>query len=98
MVLTTHYLDEAEALADRVAVVNHGRVLDVGPPATIGGRDRARAVVSWVDADGPHRQETDTPTDLVVALSRAAGGEVPGLVVARPTLEDIYLGMIGAQA
>ena len=38
VLLTTHYLEEAEALADRVAVINHGRVVATGPPAELGGR------------------------------------------------------------
>ena len=45
VLLTTHYLDEAQALADRVAIMAHGRIVAEGPPATLAGRDNARAVV-----------------------------------------------------
>jgi ABC-2 type transport system ATP-binding protein len=52
VVLTTHYLDEAEALADRVGVIIAGRMVDVAPPAQVGGRDRAVAHVRF-RAEGP---------------------------------------------
>ncbi|WP_214106516.1 ABC transporter ATP-binding protein [Acrocarpospora catenulata] len=92
IVLTTHYLDEAEALAQRVAVIARGRIVAEGDPATLGGRASARAKVTW--ADGV--VETDTPTRTVLELSRRYDGEVPGLAVTRPTLEDIYLTLIEA--
>ncbi|MEI6250981.1 MAG: ABC transporter ATP-binding protein, partial [Actinomycetes bacterium] len=47
ILLTTHYLDEAEALADRVGVINHGRIIEVATPATLGGRDDAKVMVRW---------------------------------------------------
>ncbi|MEV0394702.1 ABC transporter ATP-binding protein [Polymorphospora rubra] len=98
IVLTTHYLDEAEALADRVGVIAAGRVVEVAPPARLGNREKALATVSWRTPDGAvERAETATPTALVTELSERYGGEVPGLTVTRPTLEDIYLTMIGHQ-
>jgi ABC-2 type transport system ATP-binding protein len=96
VLLTTHYLEEAEALADRVAVVNHGVVVEVGAPAELGGRQHAPATVAWLGADGLRRSEkTDRPTALVRRLEESFGGEVPGLTVTRPTLEDVYLSLIG---
>ncbi|WP_433415275.1 ABC transporter ATP-binding protein [Microtetraspora malaysiensis] len=92
IVLTTHYLDEAEALADRVAVIAGGRIVAEGEPATLGGRDTAKAVVTWEEGS----VETSTPTKTIVELSRRYDGEVPGLAVHRPTLEDIYLKLIEA--
>ena len=53
ILLTTHYLDEAEALADRVAVIAGGQIVAEGTPATLGGRSTAKATVSWVDETGP---------------------------------------------
>ena len=96
IVLTTHYLEEAEALADRVAVLANGKVLAVGSPHTLGGRADAAAFVRWSDADGSHELRTDEPTRAVADLAARYGGEVPGLTVSRPTLEDVYLEMIGA--
>lgn len=98
ILLTTHYLDEAEALADRLAVIAAGRIVEVATPATLGGRAGAHARVSWTDADGQRRhQESSTPTALVRELALVApDGEVRDLAVARPTLEDVYLRMIGA--
>jgi ABC-2 type transport system ATP-binding protein len=96
ILLTTHYLDEAEALADQVAVIADGRILARGTPAGIGGRDTATATVTWQDNDGPRSVRTDSPTKTVAELAVRFGGEVPRLTVTRPTLEDIYLELIGA--
>ena len=96
VLLTTHYLEEAETLADRVAVVNHGRVIETGPPAELGGRQNAPATVSWLGRNGRlERSQTHEPTALVRSLEESFGGEVPGLTVTRPTLEEVYLNLIG---
>ncbi|HLM04518.1 MAG TPA: ABC transporter ATP-binding protein [Blastococcus sp.] len=98
MLLTTHYLDEAEALADRVGVIAHGRLMEVAVPSSLGGRETAPAVVSWTE-DGVRRSaDTATPTAFVRELAARFPGEVPDLAVARPTLEDVYLRMIGEPA
>ncbi|MER7343282.1 ABC transporter ATP-binding protein [Streptomyces sp. NPDC000075] len=98
IVLTTHYLDEAEHLADRVAVLAGGRIVDIDTPARLGGRHLAKAVVGWSDEEGAHHLETDDPTAAVLDLAGRYGGSVPGLTVVRPSLEDIYLHMIGENA
>jgi ABC-2 type transport system ATP-binding protein len=93
IVLTTHYLDEAEQLADRVAVLRKGDVVAVGPPAELIGaapateiryRENGREVVL----------ETDTPTRVLnelTAKALAENRELEGLVVRRPSLEEVYL-------
>jgi ABC-2 type transport system ATP-binding protein len=96
ILLTTHYLEEAEELADRVGVIVAGQMLAVAPPTELGGRNTAKARVSWRSRSGTIETEaTDKPTETVRRLAEAFDGEVPELAVHRPTLEDIYLSMIG---
>ena len=95
ILLTTHYLDEAEALADRVAVINKGVIIEVSTPAELGGRATSQATVQWRDSDQIKSEKTDNPTALVASLAARFNGEVPELIVTRPSLEDIYLEMIG---
>jgi ABC-2 type transport system ATP-binding protein len=94
VLLTTHYLDEAQALCDRVAIVKEGRFVAEGPPASLGaGSTRYR--VTWRDEDGAlQTRETDDPTALLHQLTSAAlarGDRLRDLSVTRPTLEDVYL-------
>jgi ABC-2 type transport system ATP-binding protein len=101
ILLSTHYLDEAEALAGRVAVLAAGRIVAAGPPAALAGRDAAPATVCWQEHGTAHSERTSTPARLVATLAaRVAGpgGEIPGLTVTRPSLEDTYLRLIGATA
>ena len=65
MLLTTHYLDEAEALADRVGVIARGRLVEVAVPSALGGRETAPAVVSWTE-DGVRRLGGHPHADGVV--------------------------------
>ena len=95
ILLTTHYLDEAEALADRVAVINAGKIIEISTPAALGGRATSQAVVSWREGDHVRTEPTDNPTASVARLTAQFGGEIPELTVTRPSLEDIYLNMIG---
>jgi ABC-2 type transport system ATP-binding protein len=95
ILLTTHYLDEAEALADRVAVITRGKILEVSTPAQLGGRATAKARVQWKSNGVIQEEMTDNPTEVVKKLSAQFPGEVPELQVQRPSLEDIYLSMIG---
>ncbi|SEF24296.1 ABC-2 type transport system ATP-binding protein [Amycolatopsis pretoriensis] len=96
ILLTTHYLDEAEHLADRVGVLSKGGLVDVDTPARLGGRHLLKAIVSWTDDEGPHQVESPNPTRTVLELAARFGDDIPGLAVRRPTLEDVYLSMIGA--
>jgi ABC-2 type transport system ATP-binding protein len=95
ILLTTHYLQEAEQLADRVAVIARGKVVACDTPQALGGRQRGLARVTWREAGAPQSVETATPTAVVAELAARLGGEVPELAVTRPTLEDIYLELAG---
>jgi ABC-2 type transport system ATP-binding protein len=97
ILLTTHYLDEAEALADRVAVINAGKIIEIATPATLGGRNVAQASISWVENGEVQKRLSKNPTQDVLEIATRFNGDIPELTVTRPSLEDIYLQMIGAQ-
>jgi ABC-2 type transport system ATP-binding protein len=94
ILLTTHYLDEAQALADRVAIIKEGRILAIGPPRELGvGAAHYRVV--YRNADGELVElQTDDATTLLHELTGEAlarGERLEELSVGRPTLEDVYL-------
>ena len=94
VLLTTHYLDEAQALADRVAIIKDGTILAEGAPGDLGAASR-RYRVTWTDAKGEiHVHETEDPTPLLHEITGdalARGARVEGLSVTQPSLEDVYL-------
>jgi ABC-2 type transport system ATP-binding protein len=93
ILLTTHYMDEANALADRVVVLARGRIIAEGAPGEL-GRGASLATVSYRLAGETVRFQTPTPTrDLAPAIAHAAarGEELEDLSITRPTLEDVYL-------
>jgi ABC-2 type transport system ATP-binding protein len=94
IVLTTHYLDEAEALSDNVAVLVGGKIRALGSPSELRATSSAEAKVSWTDPRGPQAVLTATPTEVVRSLLASHAGEVPNLQIIRPTLEDIYLRLV----
>lgn len=114
VILTTHYLDEAQRLADRVAVIANGRIVADGDPSTLGGRDRAEARIRFRTAPGAARPPmvtdaaggwselaTTTPTETLHTLTGwalAHGVELEGLEMTRPSLEDTYLRLVGEDA
>ena len=94
VLLTTHYLDEAQELADRVAIIKGGQILAEGSPAQLGVGGGSRYRVAYVRDGEPVIHQTDAPTRLLHELTGAAiaGGEpLEGLSVTRPSLEEIYL-------
>ncbi len=95
VLLTTHYLDEAQELADRVAIIKDGRILVSGAPRELGVGSQAHVRIAWRDADGELRErEVDDPTALLNELTGEAlarGERVRELTVTRPSLEDVYL-------
>jgi ABC-2 type transport system ATP-binding protein len=95
ILLTTHYLDEAQALADRVAIVKDGRILAIGPPRELGVGASSHYRIAYRDARGELiERETEDPTGLlhtITAEALARGERLEELTVGRPSLEDVYL-------
>ena len=96
VILTTHYLDEAAHLADRVGVIADGRIVDEAPPAELGGELRDETTVRWSERGRLCEVTTRTPSAVLRDLLDRHPREVSGLTVTRPTLEDVYLRMVGA--
>lgn len=92
ILLTTHYLDEAQFLADRVAVIARGRIVAEGVPDSIG--DRSSTIVSWTRGGDEFTESTAEPTAFVQQLATQFEGEIPHLSVRRASLEDAYLQLI----
>ncbi|WP_022882067.1 ABC transporter ATP-binding protein [Gryllotalpicola ginsengisoli] len=98
ILLTTHYLDEAAQLADRVGIIAAGRLVDIGPVDRIGGAEARVPYVRWAEGAGIREQRTHEPARLVAELAARFGGEPPRLEVIRPSLEDVYLQLIRGAA
>ena len=97
VLLTTHYLDEAAHLADEVAIIMGGRVVEYGTPEALARQAGSKRTVSWIEDGVEHTEPTTTPTAVVRGLmDRLAGpdGEVSGLQVHTPSLEDHYLELV----
>jgi ABC-2 type transport system ATP-binding protein len=113
VLLTTHYMDEAQHLADRVIVIARGTIVAEGPPETIGGRASAATAISFSVPDsaaaaiplvGIRRdngtftaESSDTTRDLhrLTTWALDAGVTLEGLTVTKPSLEDVYLALVG---
>ena len=95
IVLTTHYLDEAQALADRVAIIKGGEILAEGPPRELGVDSAQRVRITYRDAAGELVEiVTDDPTRTLHELTGEAlarGERLDDIEVSRPSLEDVYL-------
>jgi ABC-2 type transport system ATP-binding protein len=93
--LTTHYMDEAQRLADRVTIIAGGLIVARGTPEDLGDREKAAATIRYRDATGEEVSiETLDPVRELNRLTGEAlkrGEELEGLEVTRPSLEDVYL-------
>jgi ABC-2 type transport system ATP-binding protein len=100
ILLTTHYLDEAQQLADRVAVLRDGLIVRQGSPADLIG-DTTATEIRYVRNGEVVTVSTTEPTRILGELTAealAAGNELERLEVRRPTLEDVYLELVGEEA
>ncbi|HET6997553.1 MAG TPA: ABC transporter ATP-binding protein [Solirubrobacterales bacterium] len=92
--LTTHYMDEAQRLADRVAIIANGEIVAGGAPEELGDRGNQPTVITYRGPDGEVSLSTTTPVETLNELTGKAlaqGFELENLEVKRPTLEDVYL-------
>jgi ABC-2 type transport system ATP-binding protein len=92
--LTTHYMDEAQRLADRVTIIARGAIVAQGTPEDLGDRENQPTTITYRRNGEEISTETKTPVKTLHELTGRAleeGIELEGLEVNRPTLEDIYL-------
>ena len=97
VLLTTHYLDEAAQLADQVAIILGGRVVEYGTPEALARQAGSQCTVSWIENGVERTEPTTAPTAVIRGLmDRVTGpdGEIPGLRVHTPSLEDHYLELV----
>ncbi|MDH3471221.1 MAG: ABC transporter ATP-binding protein [Acidimicrobiia bacterium] len=112
ILLTTHYMDEAQNLADRLAVIVKGEIVAEGTPETIGGRAQSQSTITFRRPEGfdlslitGAQLDGDTVTiksgeptavlNTVTAWATERSMELEGLTVQQPSLEDVYLELIG---
>jgi len=96
ILLTTHYLDEAQQLADRVGVIRSGRIVRLGTPAELIGATR-RSEIRYQQEGESIVIKTDDLTRVLHELTSHAlesGRELQNLEIRRPTLEDVYLELV----
>ncbi len=97
--LTTHYMEEAQRLADRVTIIARGEIVARGTPEDLGDRERAATKISYRTNGHEIVVETTTPVQTLNELTGAAlakGEDLEGLEVRRPSLEDVYLELTAA--
>lgn len=93
ILLTTHYLDEAQQLSDRGGIIAGGRLVALGAIDELGGAAARTPIVRWLENGETRHERTDEPGAVVARL--VAAGEPERLEVIRPSLEDIYLDLVG---
>jgi ABC-2 type transport system ATP-binding protein len=97
--LTTHYMDEAQRLADRVTIIAAGEIVARGTPEDLGDRESAAATIRYRSGGRDVEVETTTVVETLHQLTGEAlarGEELEGLEVTRPSLEDVYLQLTAA--
>ncbi|WP_297082943.1 ABC transporter ATP-binding protein [uncultured Demequina sp.] len=97
VVLTTHYLDEADYLADRIGIIANGSLVALDTPAGLRAR-ATEAHITWREGGEPRSESTSVPSAFLRELLGRHAGEVPELEVRHPSLEDVYLQLVGMDA
>ena len=93
VIYTTHYMEEAQRLCDRIGVIDHGAMLEVGTVDELISKHGGASSVVVEKATGEERTETDAP--LAVIESALAAGDATGVRVERPSLETVFLNLTG---
>ncbi len=96
ILMTTHDLDEAEKLADRILILAGGRIAEAGSPDELRRKVSASTEVRWARDGHTHVHATDDPATYLRSVLNAPGGPVTDLEVRRATLEDAYLSLVSA--
>ncbi len=97
--LTTHYMEEAQQLADRVTIIAAGEIVARGTPEDLGDREHQAATIRYRAGGREVKVETTTPVRTLHELTGEAlarGEDLEGLEVTRPSLEDVYLELTAA--
>jgi ABC-2 type transport system ATP-binding protein len=97
--LTTHYMDEAQRLADRVTIIAAGQTVAQGTPEDLGERDAGETTIRYRVGGREVSLQTNQPVKALNELTSKAlanGEALEGLEVTRPSLEDVYLELTGA--
>jgi ABC-2 type transport system ATP-binding protein len=97
--LTTHYMEEAQRLADRVTIIAAGEIVARGTPEDLGNRESQAATIRYRVDGREIKVETTTPVKTLHELTGEAlarGEDIDGLEVTRPSLEDVYLELTAA--
>ncbi len=95
ILMTTHDLDEAEKLADRILILAGGRIAEAGSPDELRRKVTASTEVRWARDGQTHVHATEDPATYLRSVLNAPGGPVTDLEVRRATLEDAYLSLVG---
>ncbi len=94
IMLTTHYLDEAEELGHRGGVIVDGKLVAIGEISALGGTEARKTEVSWFENGVIEKHKTDNPAWFIGELSSRLGREPERLQVKTPGLEEVYLELL----
>jgi ABC-2 type transport system ATP-binding protein len=94
IMLTTHDLAEAEKLADRIIVLNHGRIVADGTTRELAAQIAGEDTVSWIRDGQEYRQSTPESTKFAFGLFEQYGNTIEDLEIRRASLEDTYLALV----